>query len=216
MKIRFDLKIFIFAIIFYFTKQIELYTFMMLFAFLHEIGHLIAGIVCGFKPYKISIMPVGLGISFKIPIEYYNEKVECSNVLSVKKIIVALAGPLTNLLIAGSFIFFKFGMYDAQRLNIVYANILISLFNLLPIYPLDGGRILKQILKLKKGVIYSIKYTHKVQNITIILLTIISSIAILFLKNIAILFIIAYLWILVIKENKKWNYWYSFVCNKNT
>ena len=207
MRIRIDLKIFIFLVIFYFTKQIELYGLVMLFAILHEIGHLIAGLICGFKPDKIKIMPIGLSISFKIPIEYYNEKIEKSNLLCLKKAMIAIAGPLTNVIIAGIFMFFKFGMYDLDRLNIVYSNLLICVFNLLPIYPLDGGRILKQLVKLKKGVVYSLKIVHIVQNITIITLTFISSIAILYFKNIAILFVLVYLWILVIKENKIWNIW---------
>ena len=96
--------------------------------------------------------------------------------------------------------FFKFGMYDSERLKIVYSNLIICLFNLLPIYPLDGGRILKQLLKIKKGVIFSIKYTHIVKKITIIVLTIVSSIAIFYFKNIAILIIIIYLWYLEKRE----------------
>ena len=45
MRFRIDLKIFIFLIIFYFTKQIEIYAMIMLFALIHELGHLLAGIL---------------------------------------------------------------------------------------------------------------------------------------------------------------------------
>ncbi len=42
MRFRIDLKIFLFIILFYCTKQIEVYAMIMFFAILHEIGHLIA------------------------------------------------------------------------------------------------------------------------------------------------------------------------------
>lgn len=204
MKIRIDLKIFIFAILFYLTKQIEIYALLMIFALLHECGHLIAGLILKFKPEKINIMPMGVSISFKIPIDDYNIKIKNANLLSIKKIIIALSGPIINIIIAIILIFFDFNLDEIKRLNIIYANIIICIFNLLPIYPLDGGRILKQIIKIKYGVINSIKYTNKIQNLIMILVTIISSIAIYYFKNISILFIIIYLWILVINENRKY------------
>ena len=205
MRIRIDLKIFVFIVLFYLTKQIEIYAMLMIFALLHECGHLIAGLIMGFKPEKINVMPIGLAISFKIPIENYNKKIEKSNILSIKKIIIALAGPIINILIALVVIFMSFGFNDVQRLNIIYANVIICIFNLLPIYPLDGGRILKQFIKIKKGVIDSLQYTYIIQNVLMIILTFTASIAIYYLENISILLIIMYLWILVLNENKKYS-----------
>lgn len=66
MRFRIDLKIFVFLIVFYFTKQIELYSTIMIFAIIHELGHLVSGLILGMKPEKIEIMPVGISISFKI------------------------------------------------------------------------------------------------------------------------------------------------------
>ena len=40
----------------------------------------------------------------------------------------------------------KFNFNLFWGLMIIYANILLIIFNLMPIYPLDGGRILKGIL----------------------------------------------------------------------
>ena len=88
---------------------------------------------------------------------------------------------------------------------VVYSNIIIAIFNLIPIYPLDGGRILKYIIHLFKGLETSNTYMNTISNISIIILTILSSIGILYLKNIAILFIIVYLWFLVINENRLYN-----------
>ena len=87
---------------------------------------------------------------------------------------------------------------------IINANLLLAIFNLIPIYPLDGGRILKAIIKIKdkKGITEDI--LNKISNILMILLTAGSSILILIYKNIGLLLIIAYLWIIVIKENNKY------------
>ena len=79
MRFRIDLKIFIFLIIFYFTKQIEIYAMIMLFALIHELGHLLAGILMGMKPEKIELMPFGVSIAFKIEPNDYNKKIKKEN-----------------------------------------------------------------------------------------------------------------------------------------
>lgn len=49
MSVKIDLKIFLFAIIFYFTKQIKIYALLMILALVHELGHLVCGICLGLK-----------------------------------------------------------------------------------------------------------------------------------------------------------------------
>lgn len=202
MKFRIDLKIFIFLIIFYITKQIEIYSFIMLFAFIHEIGHLLVGILLKMKPEKMEIMPFGLAISFKTNINEYNKKIGKANLLELKKMIVAIAGPLTNLLII--IITMNIKIPVQKGLMIIYTNLLIMIFNLIPVYPLDGGRILKQIIHILKGKEKAEKNINDISIITTIILTAIASIAILYEKNIGIFLIDFYLWYLVIKENKRY------------
>lgn len=88
--------------------------------------------------------------------------------------------------------------------TIIYTNLLILIFNLIPIYPLDGWRILKGILHINIGKTKAEKYINNISLITTIIITAIFSILILYMKNIAILFIDIYLWYLVIKENLKY------------
>lgn len=200
MRFRIDLKIFIFLILFYFTKQIELYATIMFFCIIHELGHLFAGVLLGMKPEKLELMPFGLSVSFKLYPKDYNKKIGKSNLLEIKKILVAVAGPLTNCIIViisktGRIVFLDNEIF-------IYANLLIMLFNLIPIYPLDGGRILKSLLSLEFGRKKAIEYSNSVSNASVIILTIISSIAIYYFKNIAIFLIISFLWLLVIRENK--------------
>lgn len=190
MQIKINLQIFLFIIIFILTHQIEIYSYIMLFAFIHEIGHMLAGIILKLKPKSLNLMPFGVSVTFE---DYTYKKL-----IEIKKIVIALAGPLTNIIIAILGIIFNF------KEIIIYSNILISLFNLIPLYPLDGGRILKGVIRIKLNKEEADNIINKISNILIILFTAISSIAILYLKNIAIVFILVYLWIIIIKENKKY------------
>ncbi len=201
MRFRIDLKIFIFLILFYFTKQIELYAMIMIFALIHEFGHLLAGVIMGMKPEKIEVMPFGVSISFKINVDEYNEKIKNGNVLEIKKIIVALAGPITNFIII--LISCNLNLDLIKSMLIIYTNFLIMIFNLLPIYPLDGGRILKGILHIIVGKRNAEKYINIISKIMVIVITAVSSILILYIQNISIFLIDIYLWYLVIKEDFK-------------
>lgn len=203
MQIRVNLKIFIFIFIFFLTGQVEIYGILMLFAFLHEMGHMICGLLLGLKPKELLIMPFGLSIAFHVSSKDYNKKIRKANVLAMKRLFIALAGPITNLLIIIVWTIFDFNLFQISKEVIIYSNILIGLFNLIPIYPLDGGRIIKELLQIQCGLKESAIYTNKISNIIVILFTIVSSIAIYYYKNIAILFIVSYLWILVVRENKK-------------
>ena len=199
MRFRIDLKIFIFLIIFYFTRQIEIYSILMLFALIHELGHLLAGLLVGMQPEKLELMPFGVAISFKIKPEEYNKKIKKGNQLEIKKILVALAGPITNFIVIVIILNLNIELFKA--LTIIYTNFLIVIFNLLPIYPLDGGRILKGILHINFGIQKSEFYTNIISKITVTIITMLSSILILYIHNIAITLIDMYLWYLVIKED---------------
>ena len=208
MSIKIDLMIAFFIILFCITSQIEIYLILLFFAIVHEIGHLIVGLFLGFKPKEIQINIAGVRIEFKPKIEEYNKRLLKGSSLSLKRAIIAMAGPITNFLIIAilqivSIINPKFMLSD-MGVNVVYANFLIGIFNLIPIYPLDGGRILKEVLYIFKGLKKAYIYTYKISKITIIVFTAISSIAILYLKNFAVVIILIYLWALVFIERSRY------------
>ena len=142
------------------------------------------------KPEKIEIMPFGLSSSFYI--DFYSKSLE------IREIFVTLAGPITSLALA--FLCSNIDLIYITRQEAVYSNILILLFNLIPIYPLDGGRIIKGILSVKLGLIKSKELINKISNIAIITLTLISSIMVYYYKNVGIFLICIYLWSLALKE----------------
>lgn len=207
MSIKLDLKIFLLLFLFLLTSQLEMYLLLMLFAIIHELGHLAAGLILKFKPEEIKLTPVGLQIQFKVSDEEY----KLNNVKSytIKKAIIALAGPLTNFIIATIMIAIAQINIELQYTYmfslIVYSNLLIAMFNLIPIYPMDGGRVVKEILSIILGKTKAYKITYMISKTVLILLTAAASIAILYIHNIAILIIIAYLWYLEIAEIRKCN-----------
>lgn len=200
MRFRIDLKIFLFIILFYFTKQIEIYSMIMFFAILHEFGHLLAGLLLGMKPEKMEFMPYGVSISFSLTTRDYNKKVKRGNYLELKKILVALAGPITNVIMI--VIVLQLNINIFLTMIIIYSNLLLILFNLLPIYPLDGGRIVKGILHIFLGKRKAEKYTNRISYIILIMTTFVSSIVIYQIENIAIFLIILILWGIFIREDR--------------
>lgn len=201
MQIKIDFKIFAIILIFVITRNIGIYALLMFFALIHEVGHLVCGLVLGFKPKSMSIIPFGFKLGFKIKYDDYNKKIKKGNTLTIKKILIALAGPFTNLICIFVIICLKNLIYNYQ--NAIYANILLILFNLIPIYPLDGGRVTQGLIHLFIGLRESYTYIKTISNVNVIIITIISSILILVYKNLIVLFVIIYLWIIVYECNKE-------------
>lgn len=201
MQIKIDLKILIFALVFFITNQIRIYILLMIFACIHELGHILVGLCLGFKPTLIEVRPIGYSVQFFNKIEDYNKKIFKSNLLELKKIFVYMAGPILNFLIV--FVLMHININSELAINLVYINLILGIINLLPIYPLDGGRIIKSIICLFFGIKKSYIYIEKISNIFIIILLAVSSLAILYLKNIGLIFVLAYLIIIRLVESKK-------------
>lgn len=198
MRIRINLTIIIFMAIFCFTNQIKIYMLIMSFCFIHELGHIIMGRILGMQLEKIEIGPCGFSSSFIIKQADFSYEIKKRNNFELKQIIVAITGPIISLILVMIFTYIEIPYITKQEA--VYSNILIIIFNLLPLYPLDGGRILKGILYIQLGKEKSEYLIRNVTKITIIILTIISSIAVYYFKNIAIFLVCIFLWSVILQE----------------
>src|SRR6266704_283461 len=111
---------------------------------LHEFGHAFAAKAFGINTPDITLLPIG-GVA----------RLERMPEEPVQELIIAVAGPLVNVVIAlGLFVAggsqalldpstVEGGGLIAQLLTI---NIILVLFNLLPAFPMDGGRVLRALL----------------------------------------------------------------------
>ena len=190
MSIKIDLKIFGLVLILALGGQSHIYLMIFAFAIIHELAHLFCGLLLGLKPENIKLMPVGLSVTFKR-----------INVSWIKGMLVCLAGPLVNLIIASSFMICD--RNTQGTIDIIYTNLLIGIFNLIPIIPLDGGRLIKMILKRFCLLENAYRYLFIISNVTMVILTIIASGFTIYLKNVFIPITIVYLWTIMFAENKK-------------
>lgn len=191
MKIEINLKIILVLILFLVLNNIDTYIIFLIFVLMHEIAHLTVGVLIGGRPKKMNLNPLGVSLEFYS----YGKR------NGIYKILFFLAGPLSNLIIALMFIYIDKEHYS----KIIYTNLAICFFNLIPILPLDGGKILKEILRLFVGIEASNKLTLAFSKTCLFIISFGYAIMIVEIKNIYLLILIAYLWYLYFIEEKKYN-----------
>lgn len=126
------------AVLLCFNTGIQI-QFAVLFALLHEAGHLFAIVISGEKPESISFGLFGMTIIRQNDITQ-NFKQE---------VFTALAGPLTNFTIALILLCFWYEYKSDTLIIAISVNIILGLFNIMPVFSLDGGNALDNYLKLK-------------------------------------------------------------------
>lgn len=193
MKIEFNLKIILFLITFFIVRNINTYIIFLIFTLVHELAHLFVGIIIGGIPKKLSINPFGISLEFYT----YGKK------NPIFRILFYAIGPLFNFAIA--IILLGFENKNQYLYEIIYTNIAIGIFNLLPILPLDGGKILREVLKIFLDLRHANKYSILSSKIVLCLITFCYAILILIVKNMIVVFLLAYLWYLYEIEEKKFN-----------
>lgn len=114
---------------------------------LHELGHSIVSQRCGIPVPRITLLFIG-GLA-----EISREPDDAKSELKI-----AAGGPLVSLMLAGIFgaagwIFWKLGLEPAMAVCswLSATNVVLVLFNMIPGYPLDGGRILRALLWAQTG-----------------------------------------------------------------
>ncbi len=142
------------------------YIALVTFVFLHEMGHSLAAIKDGARVRAIYLHPLG-GLA-----QIYGSLPGPGS-----EIIVAAAGPFVSLTLAAFFYlpltFIGNGFLPDLLLTFFKINMALALFNFLPIFPLDGGRIMSAILVIKMGSIDAAEPAVKISKFGTIILGII-------------------------------------------
>ena len=117
---------------------------------LHEVGHALAAAAYGIRTRDITLYPIG-GVA---SLEGMPEK-------PLQEVVVALAGPAVNVVIAAGIFLGVVGGAMAMPWasapdaveefvgRLLLANVVLCLFNLLPAFPMDGGRVLRALLSIR-------------------------------------------------------------------
>ena len=118
------------------TGYLKIFVLSMFIIIIHELGHIITSKVFKWKIDKIIILPFGGLIIF-------NEKID-NNL--IQEFLITISGPLLQLIVTL--------LINNSLLNNISYTLLI--FNLLPIVPLDGSKILNIVLN--KFICFRISY----------------------------------------------------------
>lgn len=131
------ISLFIYALLFYFIfdQNVAYIAAVLLVLLVHEFGHFFAMKLYNYQNVKLFIIPM-LGA-------YVSGKKQS---ISQKQMsIILLAGPLPGLFIGFGLYFLNKELHNESLKMLANTFIFLNLFNLLPIYPLDGGRFLENL-----------------------------------------------------------------------
>lgn len=139
-KIHLHPLLLIFIVLSFFTGTFMELSIILLIVFIHELGHYTVARFFKWRIHYIVLWVFG-GVM---------ETEEHSNKRMIEDLLVTIAGPFQHVLLYGLFYLFAVtGFVSSPVLELLFFyNTVILLFNLLPIWPLDGGKVLFILLSI--------------------------------------------------------------------
>ncbi len=148
-----DIFLFIFFTLIFFIGYIGEYLIIFMSMAFHELAHALAAEITGRKINLIRILPIGL-----------NVLIDGQEYRLFSNMAIYFSGPFLNifLCILGLAIS-PFEIVKTEYMNFfIISNLYLSIFNLLPVLPLDGGKILNLLLSYRYGLNKAFAYTRRV------------------------------------------------------
>ncbi len=181
MSVKIYITLILLIIYYFIIGKLELFLMFYNFAIMHELSHMIVALLLNIDITEISLMPVGVSAKY---IGKLSDK---------KEFLVSIAGPLSSI---------AFALIYHNKLYFTI-NILILVFNCIPIYPFDGGRILRIILKIFLGKQKGKRVSTYLSYILLIIMFLISIFIAAYFKNFFFLFLMLYVYKISSDEIKK-------------
>jgi len=115
----------------------------------HELIHYLFALYFGFSGFYMEMSPIGLSINLK----------DIDEATISQDIIISISAPLMNLIFSFIFLYFYniYGYIILYQLHMI--NQAVFIINIIPAFPLDGGRVLRDIIYVKKNYKASVRIT---------------------------------------------------------
>lgn len=181
MVIKIHIYLFLMMAYMYAIGKLDTFLIYYVFVIMHELGHILIALTLKVDISEITLLPVGINAKYE------------SEISILRELIIALAGPIA------SFLFYKI------LNNEMYAffNIVIALINLIPVFPFDGGKILKNLLTLLCGKKIGKQISSVIAKIFLCVLIIGCFYISVLCQNYYFIIFVFYIWCIVKEEYKK-------------
>jgi len=167
---------------------------------LHEFGHVLMARRFGIRTRDVTLLPIG-GVA----------RLESTGNDPKQELLIALAGPAVNVVIAA----FAFGWwwlspagregFDVETLQgqfplvLMAANLFLLAFNLLPAFPMDGGRVLRALLSWNGNRVWATRVAATVGRVMAVVFALVGLFVI---RQPMLLFIALFVWIGATQESQ--------------
>lgn len=188
MTIKIHIYLFLMMAYMYASGNLKWFLCYYAFTIMHEIAHILMALSLKVDMQEVILLPIGVNAKY-------------SSYLSPwKELLISLAGPLASFLFA---LFFREKTYSMM-------NLLIGIFNLIPLYPMDGGRIIRSFLNIFFSKNITMKICNTIAKTLLVILLLTGIILVAYFKNYYIVILILYIFTITSEELKKEKYFGLF------